>query len=141
MLDLALRLLPGFCLLLLFAGCGDGRPQRVPVSGLVLIDGAPVTHGTIRFIPNNARASVGNLGSDGHFTLTCFDGLDGAVLGSHRIEVAASEIRGENTLRWHAPKRYADVNTSGLTAEITGPTNDLVINLSWVGGKMFDERD
>ncbi len=127
-----------FCLL--FAGCGDGRPDRVPVSGQVLIDSEPLTHGHIRFVPKGARPSGGQIGPDGRFTLTCFDGSDGAVPGRHRLEVSASEQIDSNSARWHAPKKYANVATSGLEVEITEPTDSLVVELSFDGGKPFVEK-
>jgi len=50
-------------LLSLFAiGCSDGRPDRVPVSGQVLIDGKPLTCGGVTFIPDGHRASHGTIG-------------------------------------------------------------------------------
>jgi hypothetical protein len=47
---------------------------------------------------------------------------------------------GASANRWHAPKKYIDHATSGLTVEISEPTDSLVINLSWDGGKPFVER-
>jgi hypothetical protein len=122
-----------------FAGC-DNRPQRVPVSGTVLIDGKPLTRGFVQVVPADARASSGEIGPDGRFTLTCYDEQDGCVLGTHPVAVIASEAMGSNAVKWHAPKKYQDTTTSGLTVEITEPTESLVINISWEGGKPFIER-
>jgi hypothetical protein len=121
-------------------GCGDGRPPRVPVSGQVLIDGQPVKSGFIRVIPSDHRPSQGNLDENGRFTLSCFDDNDGAVLGQHRVEIRATEMINPQLMRWHAPKKYADQQSSGLILEITGPTNDAVLNLSWGGERSFDEK-
>lgn len=120
-------------------GCGDGRPTRVPVAGQVLIDGKPVAHGGIMFVPEGARPSGSQLDKEGRFVLECYDGKDGAVLGKHRIEIAASEPLSPTRIRWHAPKKYADFKSSELTEEITGPIDSLVINLTWAGGKPFVE--
>jgi hypothetical protein len=128
-----------FAVSLALTGCGDGHPARVPVSGRVLIDGQPLTSGTIRFIPTGHRASQGTIDSSGHFTLSCYSENDGAVLGKHNIEVGASERVKPTLIRWHAPKKYQDQATSGLSKEITGPTEDLTIELTWSGGKPFDE--
>jgi hypothetical protein len=125
--------------LLLCVGCGDDRPRRVPVSGKVLIDGKPLTHGFVRFIPSGARPSGGKLDARGCFTLSCFDGDDGAVPGRHRVEIAANETLSSTKVRWHAPKKYNDLGTSGITQEIDGPTDSVVINLSWQGGAPFVE--
>lgn len=122
------------------AGCGDGRPRRVPVSGQVLIDGRPLTHGYVRLMPDNARPATAQIGPDGRFTLKTFEDGDGSVVGTHPMIVAANEALGETRQRWHAPPKYADPKTSGLTATIDGPTDSLVIELTWDGGKPFVEQ-
>jgi hypothetical protein len=76
--------------LLMVAGCDDGRPTRVPIAGTVLVDGKPLTVGDVKFVPQGARPSAGRIGADGRFRLTCYDGGDGAVLGKHRVQVSAS---------------------------------------------------
>lgn len=120
-------------LLTAVAGCSDGRPERVPVSGQVLIDGVPLKHGYVRFVPKGARPSGGKLDENGRFTLESYDGGDGAVSGTHQVSVAASEYISASQTRWHAPKKYADFNASGLQQEIDGPTDSIVVNLSWSG--------
>ena len=120
-------------------GCDDGKPKRVPVSGQVLIDGKPLTHGSIRFIPTGHRASFGKIDEQGHFSLSCFGQNDGAVTGEHKVEVTAMEKVSPTLIRWHAPKKYQDQATSNLTERIEGPVDNLEIKLSWDGGKPFDE--
>jgi hypothetical protein len=133
-----------FCLavvmgLVIAPGCGDGRPARVPTSGQVLIDGQPLKFGFVRFLPESSRGSGGELDANGRFTLTCFEPGDGATLGVHRIEVSACEGLSATRFKWHAPKKYAAYSTSGLQQEIKGPNDNLVINLTWAGGKPFVE--
>ena len=105
--------------------------MRVPVSGQVLIDSQPLTYGYVRFTPANSRASTGQLDSQGRFTLTCFESGDGAVIGTHKVSVMAQEPIGQENIKWHAPKKYSDPDTSKLTQEITQPTDSIVINLTW----------
>jgi hypothetical protein len=121
-------------------GCGDGRPARVLVSGQVLIDGKPLSHGYIKFVPSGARPSGGYLDKEGRFTLSCYAKNDGIIPGIHKVEVDAAEPIGPDRRLWHAPKKYASFNGSGLTQEITEATDSLIINLSWDGGKPFTER-
>lgn len=125
------------CLLIALTGCGDGRPARITVSGRVLIDGKPLTIGLVQFVPKGARPSAGQLDQDGRFTLTCYDRDDGIVPGIHRVTVAAKEMLPDSKVRWHAPPKYADFRKSGLSFEITEPTDDLTIELTWDGGKPF----
>ena len=120
-------------------GCSDGRPDRVTVSGQVLIDGAPLSQGNIKFVPEGARPSAGTIEEDGRFTLTCYDGNDGVIPGRHRVQISANEILDESKVKWWAPKKYCDFRKSGLTFTITEPTDDLKIELTWDGGKPFIE--
>lgn len=121
-------------------GCSDGLPTRVPVSGVVLIDGKPLTSGSIMVVPAGQRPAGGSIGPDGRFTLSCFAQNDGVVPGTHRVAVQANEHIGERETRWLAPKKYGNVATSGLTLTVAEPTDDVVINLSWDGKKPFVER-
>jgi hypothetical protein len=123
----------------MLSGCGDGRPSRVPVSGQVLIDGKPLDYGFIRLVPKGARPASAEIGADGRFTLKTFEPGDGAVLGTHPVMILAAEPLTSTKQRWHAPKKYADPAASGLTATIDGPTDSLVIKLTWDGGKPFVE--
>ncbi|MEX0585128.1 MAG: hypothetical protein WD176_00695 [Pirellulales bacterium] len=120
-------------------GCSD-RPQLVPVSGKVLIDGQPLTYGTIMVIPANDRPALGRIGRDGSFVLSCFDDNDGSVLGTHKVTVSAVETLNSSSQKWHAPKVYTEPATSGLEVTISEPTDSLVIELSWRGGKPFVEN-
>ena len=132
-------LLPAAALAMLLVGCGDGRPSRVAVSGRVLIDGKPLTIGTIRFIPSDSRASQGTLDENGRFTLNCYESGDGVVVGTHTVTILACKPLSRTLVRWHAPKKYADATTSDIKQEISKPESDLTINLTWAGGQPFDE--
>jgi hypothetical protein len=125
------RWLWAVALMAVVAGCGDRRPARVPVSGSVLIDGQPLTRGNIKFVPETGRPSAGKIGEDGRFTLTCYDGNDGAIPGTHRVQVAANRIISDSKIEWFAPPTYADFRTSGIEVQIDEPTSDLKIELSW----------
>lgn len=112
-------------------GCSDGRPTRVPVSGTVVIDGSLITRGSIKFVPEHGRPSSGDIGPDGRFTLTCYDGKDGAIPGKHRVQVDANRPISDKQMEIFAPKRYADFRSSGLEVEITKAVDDLKIELTW----------
>jgi hypothetical protein len=61
------------------------------------------------------------------------------MLGTHKIEIVACQPLNDTQSRWHAPKKYSNPTTSGLTQQIDGPKRDLVINLTWNGGTPFVE--
>ena len=58
MIDRALVAVSGI-LLLIVAGCDDGRPTRVAIAGTVLVDGKPLMVGDVKFVPQGAPAVVG----------------------------------------------------------------------------------
>jgi hypothetical protein len=121
-------------------GCGDGRPERVPIAGQVLIDGRPLAHGSVMFVTDNHRPAGGILDQEGRFQLTCYEAGDGAVRGSHKVKITATEQVGESAVRWHAPKRYADEKTSGIVVVVDEAKDDVVIELTWDGGASFVEK-
>lgn len=127
-------------ILALAAGCSDGRPGRVPIQGRVTIDGKPLEAGNICFYPGENRVAMGKIQPDGTFTLSTYDFGDGCVTGRHPVSVNASKMINQQTMRWYAPKKYAGADTSGLEFEVTEPTDEAEIKLSWEGGKPFDER-
>ncbi len=123
-----------------FAGCGEGRPGRMPVTGQILIDDQPLTYGFVQVIPEGARPAMGKIGPDGKFTLSTFDDNDGVVYGNHPVAVIANEPIDATSQRWHAPKKYADASTSGLTAQIVEGHPEFTLKLYWEGGKPFVEK-
>lgn len=124
----------------MLSGCSDGRPTRVPVAGQVLIDGKPLTYGYVKFVKQGSRPAGGYVDEQGRFKLSCYTRDDGAIPGVYQVEVNAGESLSSTQRKWHAPKKYARYDASGLTQEITEPTDAVVINLSWDGGKPFTER-
>lgn len=131
-----------FILMLLVAsvlGCSD-RPDRVQIQGKVLIDGKPLTYGTVRFVPSDARPASAKLDDEGNFILSTFGENDGIVLGVHQVSVNAGEWIGDNERKWHAPPKYFRYQSSGLSQEITEDTEQVEINLTWDGGEPFIER-
>ena len=124
----------------LLGGCGDGRPRRVPVAGRVLIDGKPLAKGFIRVVPEKSRAATGAIDRDGRFRLTTFEPNDGCVPGDHRVEVVAYETVSLSAIRWLVPKKYQKADTSEIVVTIDGPADDLLIKLTWAGGKPYIER-
>jgi hypothetical protein len=116
------------------AGCGDGGPKIVPVSGKVLIDGQPLGYGYVQVLAEGWRPATSKIGPDGRFVLTTSTEGDGCAVGTHPVVVLAGEPISEEKMKWHAPEKYTKPD-SGLTVTITGPTNDLVIELSSAGAK------
>ena len=127
-------------LALLLAGCGGSRPQCVPVTGKVLIDGKPLAAGVVRVVPGKHRPATGQIQKDGTFRLTTFVDGDGCVTGTHAVEVIDFEQLSPTEKRWLVPKKYAQAATSGLTVTVDGSKADHVLELKWDGGRPFVEK-
>jgi hypothetical protein len=120
-------------------GCGDGLPQRVSVSGRVLIDGKPLEQGVVQVFPKNERMATGEIGPGGKFSLSTFDTNDGCMPGKHPVAIVCYKAISNTKLQWFAPKKYSEATTSGLEIDVPGPRDDVVINLTWAGGKPYIE--
>jgi len=129
--------------LVVIVGCNQG-PQRVPVSGKVVIDGVPLAKGTIRFVPKSGRPASSLIAADGSFrvamkSLSAGGGEEiGLVPGSYRIAVLATEALGETEdaeIRWLVPRHYGNFRTSGLETDIQAPTDSLIVELTWEGAE------
>ena len=121
------------------AGCSE-QIDRLPVQGRVLVDGKPLQFGVVMVVPQGARPAMAELDTEGRFELMTYKPGDGTVLGKHKMSVNAGEVLNEVSVRWHAPKKYAGVSSSGLFIDVSPDMDDEVeINLTWDGGKPFVE--
>jgi hypothetical protein len=117
------------------AGC-NRRPECVRVSGKVLLDGKPVRGGTVRVVPLKNRRAEGAIDAEGRFVLATFERGDGCVRGTHPVEVLGVETLPNHQIRWLVPLKYQQASTSGVTVNITGPTDQLVIDLKSDGAPL-----
>lgn len=103
-------------LLCAFIGCsvGDGK---IPVSGVVTFDGAPMPDGYVTFTPAEGGTPEAAPIAAGKFEL-------GVKPGAHRVEIEASHFVGEKNpimglqpREQYVPARYNSETT--LTSEVT----------------------
>lgn len=79
------------------AGCGaDNGLTLAKVSGKVTYEGKPVPHGTVFFIPDESKgtvgpSAVGSLTSDGSFVMSTESAGDGVIVGSHKVGITGVE--------------------------------------------------
>ena len=117
------------------AGCGDPDVlPTVPVHGTVTFKGKPLPKGKILFQPEKGQPATGAI-EDGKFVLSTYRHGDGAVAGTHKVAVIATEnVTGKDGVTNQKPlipESYADYTSSGIviTVEPNGPSN-LKIDLS-----------
>jgi hypothetical protein len=117
------------------AACGCGRKPEVPwgtAEGKVLLDGVPVTQGTIIF--DNASRGVARLAdiqADGSFVQRSID-FPGLPVGHYRVAINplgiskgdfVPAVPSKTPQRSPIPERYHRPDTSGLTAEVSAGEN------------------
>lgn len=133
---------------LVVCGCGPQSPATALVSGIVMIEDAPLPGGMVHFVPDESRGTrgrmaVARIGADGRFAnATTFRPGDGALIGFHRIEIVVTQgpqfadddlppSSGPEFTPLKIPQRYADVRTSELTAEVVaGQQNEFEFRLT-----------
>jgi hypothetical protein len=123
---------------LLLSGCSSGRPKTAIVRGTITYKGKPVPNGTVSFIPTSGPAATGEIGPDGSYTLTTFRPGDGAILGTHKVVIAAmQDMAGRlpedrNPLPPPiVPDKYTSIGTTDLKADVEDKEN--IINFDLKG--------
>lgn len=116
-------------------GCGSSGHELVAVSGRVLLDGQPLTTGTVVTLPDHGRGAEGQIDSEGRFTLSSGDLGPGATAGVHHVAVVAVEktegFSPEAPVKLLVPKIYTNPVTSGLKIDVQpGQDNDVTLELS-----------
>ena len=117
---------------LALAGCGTGGVNAIPVHGTVRYQGKPLTSGTVRYVPVDAKAgrvATSAIAADGSYRLSTFAPGDGVFPGEYFITVYAADTRtatAKELEKGYAsksaiPTRYQDPAQSGLKEKIDGP--------------------
>lgn len=130
-------------------GCGPSGPELGRVTGRVMMEGQPVTAGSVSFWPGDGRPARGSIAEDGTYELTTFKRNDGALVGEHRVTIKATRLsepvpeldstaaeiahfsrKGAKRIRaahvtWVVPEEYSEVDTSPLVATVVSGQNEL----------------
>ena len=119
-------------------GCRNANElDTAPVSGRVLLNGKPLSTGTVTFVPNRGRVANGDIQSDGTFELSTYRSHDGAIVGSHKAAVLVLRPDIDPTVGPERdkppmliPPRYATAEESGLKYEVkAGQDNKFTLEL------------
>jgi hypothetical protein len=124
----------------ILAGCGDGRPSLVKVTGKVTLDGQPLEGAQVAFQPVNTdpkdtfqRPSSCISNAAGEFTPQTYLPGDGLRVGKYRVAVVKQELVGTPPpglnaeeiqqlgmkRKWITPKAASSPETSGIEVEVT----------------------
>jgi hypothetical protein len=72
---------------LVCVGCGSSGPEIAYVIGKVTMDGKPLSHATVLFVPENGRPAGATTDKDGHFVLNFSEGRKGAIPGTSIVRI------------------------------------------------------
>lgn len=128
-----------FLLLLLTVGCGSSEkgPELVPYSGIVSLDGQPLSDAVITFHPQESgqNGAFGQTNESGEFTLTSGK-RPGIIPGSYKVTISRIVAKDGATVNPEEgmdieqlmmsgqasesiPEKYSNLQQTQLTAEIT----------------------
>ena len=98
------------------------------------MDGQPLSGNpecVVRFISQDgSRPATGKIGSDGSFTLTSYEKNDGCPKGKYKVIIIATRTEG-GKLYYLVPPRYSEKDKTDLEAEISGRTDNLILDVQW----------
>ncbi|MBU6223031.1 MAG: hypothetical protein KGR24_09850 [Planctomycetes bacterium] len=127
-----MRLVVMVVMLVGLAGC-IRPPLLVPVKGVVLLDGKPLSSGVVQFQPAAGQLASGVIAGDGTFTLSRHLPNDGIPPGTYRVAVTAfdplAEVQSVENLI--VPVKYTRFGSSGIEFTVfPGTLEPLVVSLS-----------
>ena len=126
----------------ILAGCGgDSEPgvDYVPLNGKVMIDGMPLTVGTVTLFPQpgtKGPACSGTINSNGEFGIISPDGKPGAPVGKHKVCVicpfdpatgssSAGNAPASSSRPCNVPAKYQAAMSTDLSVEVKKPETPL----------------
>ena len=133
--------------LFLQPGCGDGQDTRLPISGMVTLDGKPLADAKVTLVPIDGRRVANAITNEtGRFeSATTFTSGDGALIGKHNVaitpktpppmpgeEFSSPGVKPVKSAKYVAPipTQYGKPKESGLEADVArGTDNDFSFDL------------
>jgi hypothetical protein len=105
------------------SGCSKKGPAIAHVKGRVLLNGQPLTTGSVITIPTAGRGAKSFIQTDGAFELGTFAASDGAIVGEHKVGVVAYDRPANagpesNNGKLLVPQRYVNPESSGLKIDV-----------------------
>jgi hypothetical protein len=125
------------------AGCGVREVPRetlYPAEGKVLLNGQPLCMGIIELTPKTpgqGMTAMAVVDRNGNFALRTYSNTepDGAAAGEYHVSVKTYNVieggvLAEGVTPAAVPARFAEADTSGVSAEIAAGENRLTIELT-----------
>jgi hypothetical protein len=117
--------------LILGLGCSGNGLNLAKVRGKVTYKGQPVKNGTVMFMPDDSKGTigppaVGTITSDGSYIMSTESAGDGVIVGSHKVGITGVEekpIAGETAAPTPEsdPQGYMKAKAKDAAAARSGP--------------------
>jgi hypothetical protein len=116
--------------LLSLPGClaSSDLPELGNVKGVVTLDGKPLPHAQIQFVPTSGRPSNAESDEDGSYRLQYTTDVRGAVIGAHTVQIRTAVEGRDDPSKERLPARYHA--KSKLKAEVKPGSNQINFELS-----------
>jgi len=115
-------------------GCGTKGPALIPVSGVVTVDGKPLSSVAVWFDQGKGmNPGTGTSDEAGRFEIATHKLGKGVTPGQHRVLVHAGVSESPSKTTWMAPKEYSTFDTSGLSVEVSPKQHTFTFDLSSKG--------
>lgn len=114
---------------ILVLGCARTGPEIGDVSGIVTLNGEPLVHATVMFMPvPDGRSSIGTTDESGAYRLIFNLREMGALTGEHHVAIstAGADASGRNTPE-RVPAKYRE--PGALTAAVVPGKNTIHFEL------------
>jgi hypothetical protein len=109
----------------------DFSGPLLPVAGKVIVNGKPLTQGSVTFLPDAAKGNkqppltlIGMIGTDGEYNLVTIDNRRGAPAGWYKVTVQsqAPPSAGDTSIQTRPavtiPPKYRDMVKTPLSVEV-----------------------
>lgn len=114
------------------AGETSTMPKTVEVSGLVTVNGTPLTEGAVNFSSSSTGdAAIANINQDGRFLFG-----NGVLPGTYRVTITPSNSMippapgvTPPKLNLSIPAKYTDLASTDLKAEVTPQSTEFTFDL------------
>lgn len=133
-------------LLALLTGCGGSAPPAknlpatVPVTGIVKMDGKPLSHTSVTFVPTGNTKGVECVGAadeEGKFSLTQLRGSTGCPPGEYRVILNRYVKPGGQPVALNTGEAPADAGAiESLPPKYSGMESQLVVTVPPSGGEI-----
>lgn len=131
----------------LLVGCSNNGLDLAKVRGKVIYKGQPVKNGTVFFMPDESKGTVGppavgSITSDGSYVMSSSSSGDGVIVGSHKIGITGVEekpVEGEADAPTPEsdPQAYMKAKAKGAAAARSGRASKEVDTFTDRGGKTW----